>query len=95
MEENTKKTTEGKLSYEDLKNVASQLSAQAEALYKENVRLKEAIAKNNAANLFAELEMNFKVLNYKDSFDPDFVKNCVKNIQDIMTPKNSEESEDK
>ncbi len=82
-----------KLSYEELELAARQVTAQLDAALKENQRLKIAYNQAQLNNLYTELEFKFKVLNYTNLFDSDFVKQCVKSIQSVMTP--SEESENK
>lgn len=77
-----------KLSYEQLENIAHQLSDQAKQLY---AKLQEA----NMANVFKRLDYLFKVVENGHMFKQDFLDKCVKEIEDIMTvpeePENSEE----
>lgn len=75
MEENTKKQ---KMSYEELEQVASQLSQQAQQLYS---RLQQA----EMSNLFKRLDFLFKVIENTKAFNEEFVKKCVKEIEEIMT----------
>lgn len=85
-----------KLSYEELENVAKQISAQAEAIAKENQQLKAAIQQIQLDNVYKELELKFKALEYGDFFSPNFIDTCIHSIEDIMTPaEDKEESEDK
>ena len=74
MEENKKK----ELSYDELKNVAGQLSQQNQQL---NMMLQQA----NMTNIFKRLDYLFKVLENKDCFDSDFVITCADEIKDIIT----------
>lgn len=67
-----------KVSYEQLENIAHQLSEQNRDLYN---KLQEA----NLANTIQRLRLLFKVVKYKESFDTDFVNNCISEIQEIMT----------
>ena len=76
MEENKK--GQKKLSYEELQNVASQLSQQNQQL---NIMLQQA----NMTNIFKRLDYLFKVLENKDCFDSDFVITCSDEIKDIIT----------
>ena len=76
MEENKKE--QKKLSYEELQNVASQLSQQNQQL---NLMLQQA----NMTNIFKRLDYLFKVLENKDCFDSDFVIACADEIKDIIT----------
>ena len=76
-----------KLTYEQLEEAARQISQQAENIFKENQQLKVALQQASLSNLFKELEFRFKVLEYADMFDHSFVNDCIKNIEDTMTPK--------
>ena len=103
MEENTKevkkevkKNAVKKLSYEELENVAKQISAQAEAIVKENQQLKAALQQVQLDNVYKELELKFKALEYGDFFSPNFIDTCIQSIEEIMTPaENKEESNNK
>ena len=74
MEENNKK----KLSYEDLENVAHQLSEQNRQLV---AKLQEA----NLINMFKRLDYLFKILEKNTFFKESFVTKCVDEITDLMT----------
>lgn len=84
MEEN--KTTQ-KLSYEQLEQVASQLSQQVQNLY---AKLQEA----EVSNMLSRLKFLFKVVKYDNKFPADFVAKCVAEIVDIMTIKEPEEAKE-
>lgn len=73
-----------KLSYEELENVAKQISVQLDAAVKENKRLKEALQQNQMANLYTQMEFMFKVVENCNAFDADFVQKCIDAIQNIM-----------
>lgn len=74
-----------KMSYEELENVAAQLSQQAQQLY---TRLQQA----DLTNMFKRLDFLFKVVENAHAFNDDFVAKCVKEIEDIMTvPEESQE----
>ena len=81
---------EKKLSYEELENVAHQLSEQARSLYARVQQLE-----TNAA--FQRLNFLFKVIdrNAIAAFSTDFVEKCAKEIEEIMTLPEEEVSEDK
>lgn len=85
--ENTKKEDNKveKLSYEELENAARQLSVQLDALIKENNKLRAAANQLQLNNLYTELNFRFKVIELQDSFDPEFVDNCVREVERIMT----------
>lgn len=99
MEENkeakveTKPTPEAarpeKMSYEQLENIAHQLSDQAKQLY---AKLQEA----NMVNMFKRLDYLFKVVENAHAFNEEFVAKCVDEIEDLMTvPEAEEETGDK
>jgi hypothetical protein len=77
-----------KMSYEQLEQVAHQLSEQARQLYGQ-------LQKSNLSNMFKRLDYLFKVVENGHMFKQDFLDKCVKEIEDIMTvpeePENSEE----
>ena len=77
-----------KMSYEQLEQVAHQLSEQARQLYGQ-------LQKSNLSNMFKRLDYLFKVVENGHIFKQDFLDRCVKEIEDIMTvpeePENSEE----
>lgn len=77
-----------KMSYEQLENVAHQLSEQLRQLY---AKLQEA----NMANMFKRLDYLFKVVENAHAFSEEFVTKCVAEIEDLMTVPESEETEDK
>ena len=83
MEENKKKKSE--LSYEELKNVAGQLSQQ-------NQQLNMMIQQANMNNMFKRLDYLFKVLEFKGCFDSEFVITCSEEIKSMINPE--EESEE-
>lgn len=77
-----------KMSYEQLEQVAHQLSEQVRQLYGQ-------LQKSNLNNMFKRLDYLFKVVENGHMFKQDFLDRCVKEIEDIMTvpeePENSEE----
>ena len=75
MEENKK----NELSYDELKNVAGQLSQQNQQL---NMMLQQA----NMTNMFKRMDYLFKILELKDCFDTEFVITCSDEIKELMTP---------
>lgn len=78
-----------KMSYEQLENIAHQLSNQAKQLY---AKLQEA----NMVNMFRRLDYLFKVVENAHAFNEEFVNKCVTEIEDLMTlPENEEETEEK
>ena len=77
-----------KMSYEQLEQVAHQLSEQARQLYSQ-------LQKSNMTNMFKRLDYLFKVVENGHMFKQDFLEKCITEIEEIMTvpeePENSEE----
>lgn len=67
-----------KMSYEQLENVAHQLSEQVRQLY---AKLQEA----NLENMFKRLDYLFRVVENAHSFSVDFVSKCTSEIESLMT----------
>lgn len=79
MEENkVKNERPEKMSYEQLENIAHQLSEQNKQLY---MKLQSA----NMTNLFKRLDYLFKVVENSGKFNSEFVNKCVKEIETSMT----------
>lgn len=99
MEEQKKKVVEmkpqtqrpEKMSYEQLENVAHQLSEQNRQLFN---KLQEL----NMSNVFKRLDYLFKVIESGHMFNEDFLGKCIHEIEDLMTVSEQEDktnSEDK
>ena len=95
MEEQKKKVVEmksqvqrpEKMSYEQLENVAHQLSEQNRQLF---AKLQEL----NMTNMFKRLDYLFKVIENGHMFKQDFLEKCIAEIESLITiPKQEEESE--
>lgn len=82
MEENSKE--QKKLSYEELENVAVQLQHRC-------VELERKLREISVASF--RLDYLFKVIENKDNFSSDFVGDCVKEVEDILTIKDSNTEE--
>ena len=83
-----------KLTPEQLEEVTRQLSAQFDAVVKENQQLKTIVQKLQLDNLFAELNFRFKVLENASCFKQEFVDRIISEIEDIMTPKEEDKEEE-
>lgn len=84
--EETSKTK--KMSYEQLEEIATQLSEQVQ-------RLSAALQESNRTNMFKRLDYLFEVLSHKDCFGIEFIANCSKEIEDIITiPEVEEKNEE-
>jgi hypothetical protein len=67
-----------KLSYEELENVAKQLSAQGEELYKRLLKAEEMLA-------IRRLDYLIKIVELKDCFSKSFIEECVKEIENSLS----------
>lgn len=83
--EETKETQ--KLSYEQLEQIATQLSQQVQTLY---AKLQEA----EVSNMLSRLKFLFKVVQNDVKFPAEFVAKCVAEIVEVMTIKEPEESKE-
>ena len=90
MEENKERETK-KFTYEQLEQIAGNLSAHVQQL---NAKLQEA----NLFNVFKRLEYCFKVLELSEMsmsrFSDSFIDSCVEDIENIMTVKPEEEGQE-
>lgn len=92
MEEQKKKVVEmkpqvqrpEKMSYEQLENVAHQLSEQNRQLF---AKLQEL----NMANVFKRLDYLLKVVENGHMFKQDFLEKCIAEIESLMTVPEQEE----
>lgn len=73
-----------KMSYEQLENVAHQLSEQNRQLF---AKLQEL----NMANIFKRLDYLFKVVENGHMFKQDFLEKCIAEIENLMTVPEQEE----
>ena len=78
MQPATKDERPEKLSYEQLENVAHQLSEQTKQLY---MKLQAA----NMSNMFKRLDYLFKVVENGHMFKQDFLEKCIAEIEELMT----------
>ena len=79
MQPTTKETERPeKMSYEQLENIAHQLSEQAKQLY---MKLQDA----NMNNIFKRLDYLFKVVENGHMFKQDFLDKCIVEIEELMT----------
>lgn len=88
MQPATKDERPEKLSYEQLENVAHQLSEQAKQLY---MKLQAA----DMSNMFKRLDYLFKVVENGHMFKQDFLEKCIAEIEEIMTvPEETDKEEE-
>ena len=67
-----------KMSYEQLENIAHQLSEQVKQLY---MKLQAA----NMSNIFKRLDYLFKVVENGHMFQQDFFEKCIAEIEELLT----------
>ena len=79
----TQKKSE-KLTYEQLENVAHQLSEQNRQLF---AKLQEL----NMASIFKRLDYLFKVIENGHMFKQDFLEKCIAEVESLMTVPEQEE----
>ena len=72
------------MSYEELENIAHQLSEQSRVLMQ---KLQEA----NMGNMFKRLDYLFKIIEFEHMFDGNFIDKCIKEIQDMISIPEEEE----
>ena len=88
MQPATKDERPEKLSYEQLENVAHQLSEQTKQLY---MKLQAA----NMSNMFKRLDYLFKVIENGHMFKQDFLEKCIAEIEELMTVPEEVEEDNK
>lgn len=95
MEEQKKKVVEAntqvkrpeKLSYEQIENIAHQLSEQ-------NRQLLAKLQELNMANMFKRLDYLFKVIENGHMFKQYFLEKCIEEVESLMTVPEQEEKLD-
>ena len=76
-----------KMSYEELENIAHQLSEQSRVLMQ---KLQEA----NMGNMFKRLDYLFKIIEFEHMFDDNFIDKCIKEVQDMISIPEEESNEE-
>ena len=87
MQPATKAERPEKMSYEQLENIAHQLSEQNKQLY---MKLQAV----NMSNMFKRLDYLFKVAENGHIFKQDFLEECVAEIEKIMTVPKEDNAEE-
>ena len=85
--ENDKSVKKEKMSYEELENIAHQLSEQSRVLMQ---KLQEA----NMGNMFKRLDYLFKIIEFEHMFDGNFIDKCIKEVQDMISIPEEESNEE-
>lgn len=87
MEEKNEKVQAEKPSYEQLEREVAGLKGM-------NNQLIMQLQQMNMGNLFKRLDYLFKVVEFKEAFDVDFVTKCTREIEGHMTPPETAEEPD-
>ena len=85
--ENEKSLKKEKMSYEELENIAHQLSEQSRVLMQ---KLQEV----NMSNMFKRLDYLFKIIEFEHMFDDNFIDKCIKEVQDMISIPEEEPNEE-
>lgn len=96
MEENKEKKVVEKMSYEQLENVAHQMSEQSRNLYNQNQQLAQKLKEAELSNFFKKLEWLWLVINSNSTYiSEDFKIKCGNEFMESLTPpEESEESKE-
>ena len=73
-----KPQSEKKFTYEELNDIASQLSQQNQQLYQQ-------LQRANMNNMFKRLDYLFKVVENGHMFNSEFLDKCISEIEDTIT----------
>jgi hypothetical protein len=88
MGEETKK----KLSYEELENVAHQMSEQSRNLYAKNQQLAKALEENNMNNYFKRLDYLWAIIHSGSGYiTEEFKVKCGKEFMEMLTTEEPKE----
>lgn len=98
MEENKKREVPEKMSYEQLENIAHQMSEQSRNLYSQNQQLAQKLKDTELSNFFKKLEWLWLVINSDTTYlSEQFKIKCGQEFMESLTPpeesKESEESD--
>lgn len=75
-----------KLTYEELEAYANQTVAQAKKVYRENQELVQEIKNLRSQMNYAEINLAFKALEFKNNFNPEFIQKVVQRLEEVLTP---------
>lgn len=85
-EETQQPADKAPVSYEQLRDIANQL-------HQQNMKLRQALMKQNYDNMFRRLDYLFKTLGHADLFSEEFIASSIREIEDIITiPKEEAEN---
>ena len=84
-EETQQPADKAPVSYEQLRDIANQL-------HQQNMKLRQALMKQNYDNMFRRLDYLFKTLGHADLFSEEFIASSIREIEDIITIPKEEEN---
>lgn len=88
------KETKEKMSYEQLENIAHQLSEQGRTLNAQNQKLIKALEEANMTNYFKRLDYLWAVIHSESKYlSEDFKSKCGTEFETMMTPEESDNKE--
>lgn len=87
MEENKERVQAEKPTYEQLEKEVAGLKGMNNQLFMQLQQL-------NMGNLFKRLDYLFKVVEFKEAFNPEFANKCAEEIESHMTPPSADEESD-
>lgn len=80
-------TSKEKMSYEQLENIAHQMSEQSRSLYSQNQQLAKALEEANATNYFKRLDYLWSIIHSDSPYiSKDFITRCGEEFMELMTP---------
>lgn len=92
----SKKDAPEKMSYEQLENVAHQMSEQSRNLYMQNQQLVQKLQEANLANFFKRLDWLWTVINSTTPYiTEEFKQKCGEEFMSNMASPTEEEGDDK
>lgn len=84
-EETQQAADKAPVSYEQLRDIANQL-------HQQNMKLRQALMKQNYDNMFRRLDYLFRTLEHADMFSEEFITSSIREIEDIITIPKEEEN---
>lgn len=96
MEIASKEEANEKMSYEQLENIAHQMSDQSRNLYAQNQKLAKALEEANMNNFFKKLDYLWAIIHSDSEYLTDeFKKQCGEEFMEALTAKEEPETDNK
>ena len=84
-----------KLSYEELENIAHQLSEQSKQLYMQNQKMQQALQEANLTNFYERLKWLWEIINSTTPYiSEEFKQKCGAEFEVLMTQPEQEPEEE-